>query len=140
MTNFGSLFLTIHDDVAQGFKCIFYTSQKKEMGFISWTLIYFLCGLSVRKQCYDWLLVDINWTWVLPEYGRHTNCLFLAIKANRIKYSNIVKLRNVNFHMSIVKVASSRLVYYSFLKSLGQRYISIKFPLNKESENAWVCY
>ena len=40
------------------------------------------------------------------------------------------------------KVASSRPVYYSILNSLGQRseYISIKFPLHKQSENAWVCY
>ena len=40
------------------------------------------------------------------------------------------------------KVASSRLVYYSILNSLGQRsqYISIKFCLHKQSENAWVCY
>ena len=39
-------------------------------------------------------------------------------------------------------VASSRLVYYSILNSLGQRsqYISIKFPLHKQSENTWVCY
>ena len=38
------------------------------------------------------------------------------------------------------KVASSRPVYYSILNSLGQRSqkISIKFPLHKQSENAWV--
>ena len=35
------------------------------------------------------------------------------------------------------KVASSRPVYYSILNSFGQRsqYISIKFPLHKQSEN-----
>ena len=41
------------------------------------------------------------------------------------------------------KVASSRLVYYSILNSFAQRsqYISIKFPLHKQSENPWVvCY
>ena len=40
------------------------------------------------------------------------------------------------------KVASSRPFYYSILESFGQRseYISIKFPLHKESENPWTCY
>ena len=33
------------------------------------------------------------------------------------------------------KVVSSRPVYYSILNSFGQRYISIKFPLHKRSEN-----
>ena len=38
--------------------------------------------------------------------------------------------------------ASSKPVYYSILEIFGQRsqYISIKFPLRKQSENAWVCY
>ena len=38
------------------------------------------------------------------------------------------------------KVASSRPVYYSILKPFGQRshYISIKFPLHKQSENFMV--
>ena len=40
------------------------------------------------------------------------------------------------------KVPSSRPVYYSFLDYLGQRlqYISIKFPLHKQSENLKMCY
>ena len=39
------------------------------------------------------------------------------------------------------KVASSRPVYYSILNSFGQRsqYISIKFPLHKQSENPKMC-
>ena len=37
-------------------------------------------------------------------------------------------------------VANSRPVYYSSLDPFGQRshYISIKFPLHKQSENPWV--
>ena len=40
------------------------------------------------------------------------------------------------------KVVSSRPVYYSILETFGQRsqYISIKFPLHKQSENPWVCW
>ena len=40
------------------------------------------------------------------------------------------------------KVASSRPVYYSILELLGQslKYISIKFPLHKPSENQKMCY
>ena len=46
------------------------------------------------------------------------------------------------FVHTVKSVASSRLVYYSILNSFGQRsqYISIKFPLHKQSENTWVCY
>ena len=46
------------------------------------------------------------------------------------------------WHCIYRKVASSRLVYYSILNSFGQRsqYISIKFPLHKQSENPWMCY
>jgi hypothetical protein len=37
------------------------------------------------------------------------------------------------------RVASSRPVYYSILNSLGQRsqYVSLKFPLHKQSENGF---
>ena len=40
------------------------------------------------------------------------------------------------------KVASSRPVYYSILQPFDQRsqYISIKFPLHKQSENPWMWY
>ena len=40
------------------------------------------------------------------------------------------------------KVTSSRPIYYSILNSFGQRsqYISIKFPLHKQSENPKMCY
>ena len=40
------------------------------------------------------------------------------------------------------KVASSRLVFYSILDSLGKRsqYISIKFRLHKQSQNPWMCH
>ena len=40
------------------------------------------------------------------------------------------------------KVTSSRPVYYSILNSFGQRvqYISIKFPLHKQSENPKMFY
>ena len=43
---------------------------------------------------------------------------------------------------SYFKVTSSRPVDYSILETFGQRsqYISIKFPLHKHSESAWVCY
>ena len=41
-----------------------------------------------------------------------------------------------------LKVLSSRPIYCSILNSLCQRsqYVSIKLPLHKQSENAWVCY
>ena len=40
------------------------------------------------------------------------------------------------------KVASSRPVYNLILDPFGQRlqYVSIKFPLHKQSENPWMCY
>ena len=45
---------------------------------------------------------------------------------------------SIYFQIKHRKVASSRLVYYSILNSFGQRslYISIIFPLHKQSENS----
>ena len=46
------------------------------------------------------------------------------------------------FFSTYRKVVSRRPVYYSILDSLGQKsqYISIKFPLHKQSENPKMCY
>ena len=54
----------------------------------------------------------------------------------------LVSLEFMKFFVIYHKVASSRPVYYSILNSFGQRsqYISIKFPLHKQSENPWMCY
>ena len=47
-----------------------------------------------------------------------------------------------SFFCAYLKVVSNGPVYNSILNSLRQRsqYISIKFPLKKQSENAWVSY
>ena len=56
----------------------------------------------------------------------------------RNEVQQLEKKHETNYH----KVARSGSVYYSILVSLGQRsqFISIKFPLHKQSENPWVCY
>ena len=68
-----------------------------------------------------------------------TDFVFLTFWDNRELLYWVVKW---NIEFIYRKVASSSLVYYWILNSLGQRsqYISIRFPLHKQFENAWVCY
>ena len=49
---------------------------------------------------------------------------------------------NLSIAIAYRKVASSRPVYNSILELFAQKskYIRIKFPLHKTSENPWVCY
>ena len=56
--------------------------------------------------------------------------------AGFMKVVSMLKPSKVN-NLTYRKVASSRPVYYSILNSFGQwsQYISIKFPLHKQSEN-----
>ena len=53
-----------------------------------------------------------------------------------------VALIKISHRATYRKVASNTPVYYSILNSFGKRsqYISIKFPLHKQSENLWMCY
>ena len=77
-------------------------------------------------------------TWLLDRWESTIN-----LKNSSAKYfQNSFKWSYFSPHLIYRKVASSRLVYYSILESFGQRsqYISIKFPLHKESENPWTCY
>ena len=69
------------------------------------------------------------------------NALFLDTKHMGSGYIGITTI-TYNSLRTYRKVASSRQVYYSILDSYGQRsqYISINFPLHKQSENPWVCY
>jgi hypothetical protein len=55
---------------------------------------------------------------------------------------NIVCMAVYHTFLQYRKITSIRPVYYSILNSLGKKwqYITIKFPLDKQCENAWVCY
>ena len=56
-------------------------------------------------------------------------------------FSQVIYEVFIKMKLNYRKVASSRPVYYLILENFGQRsqYISIKFPLHKESENHWTC-
>ena len=67
-----------------------------------------------------------------------TDCCTELLLLPRLKQIYLKKALFSKYH----KIASSRPVYYSILKSFGQRsqYISIKFLLHKQSENPIMCY
>jgi hypothetical protein len=73
-------------------------------------------------------------SWDCPSISNSKNCI-----QHHSQVSQITRFQNPKTHR---KVASSRPVYYSILNPFGQRsqYISIRFPLHKQSENPWVCY
>ena len=60
-----------------------------------------------------------------------------------LKYLEVLVILVMQVNLLItIKFVSSSPVYYSILNSFGQRsqYISIKFPLHKQSENPLMCY
>ena len=73
------------------------------------------------------------------KYVDHTFFFtFCSIQTNSLEW--LLYLGSLDW--DYCKVVSSRPVYYSIFNSLGIRsqYICIKFPLHKQSKNAWVRY
>ena len=78
---------------------------------------------------------------------RHRTFISTGFIANKSmsKYwqvNNLQLSRNMQLIAEIPWVASSRPVYYSILNffRLRSQYISITFPLHKQSENLWMYY
>ena len=104
------------------FMCVCSMCIAAIIGKLLWTQHDFSCRVSILgKQNWDNFCIKMT---RLKDFF----CIFL-------------KWRNAEL-LTYRRVASSRMVYYSILETFGQRskYISIKFPLHKHSENAWVCY
>ena len=62
---------------------------------------------------------------------------YLEDQPSMLQMLGVTTLTLVLANVRYRKVASSRPVYYSILNS---QYISIKFPLHKQSENPKMCY
>ena len=79
---------------------------------------------------------------ILPNSDTYLNSEPISFYWRGHAHNRMIKIYEGSSFLSYRKVARSRPVYYSILNSLRQRsqYISIKFPLHKQSENTWVCY
>ena len=79
---------------------------------------------------------------ILPNSDTYLNSEPISFYWRGHAHNRMIKIYEGSSFLSYLKVASSRPVYYSILNSLGIRsqYISIKFPLHKDAENAYVCY
>ena len=105
----------------------------------------------LEHQYRNWTLVSVLntktgfglFTILLGPYGVYRSTLVLCclsgahfmFSGQHLSNEPLVHIHYVTKCNKYRKVASSRPVYYSILNSLGQRslYISIKFPLHKQS-------
>ena len=99
-----------------------------------------LCRGSGLTEVHFWqtLFFSIG----LPNSDTYLNSEPISFYWRGHAHNRMIKIYERSSFLSYSKVAISKPVYSSILNSLGQRsqYISIKFPLHKESENAGVCY